>query len=54
MRWLSDPVKGVGDIVSAIAPKSALAKNLPNTNEDSFEYRRKQLNPHTSGKEKNK
>ena len=52
LRWLADPVKGVGDIVSAIAPKSALAKVLPNTNEDSFEYRKKQLNPHTSNKEK--
>ena len=52
LRWLADPIKGVGDIVSAIAPKSALAKDLPNTNEDVFEYRKKQLNPHTSGKEK--
>ena len=52
LRWLADPVKGVGDIVSAIAPNSALAKNLPNTNEDVFEYRKKQLNPYTSNKEK--
>ena len=52
LRWLADPIKGVGDIVSAIALKSALAKDLPNTNEDVFEYRKKQLNPHTSGKEK--
>jgi hypothetical protein len=52
LRWLADPVKGVGDIVSAIAPNSALAKNLPNTNEDVIEYRKKQLNPYTSNKEK--
>ena len=52
MRWLANPVKGVGDIVSAIAPNSALAKDLPNTNEDVFEYRKKQLSPYTSGKEK--
>ena len=43
LRWLSDPVKGVGDIVSAIAPKSALAKDLPNTNEDIFEHRKKTI-----------
>ncbi len=52
LRWLADPIKGAGDIVSAIAPKSALAKDLPNTNEDIFEHRKKQLNPHTSNKEK--
>ena len=52
LRWLADPVKGVGDIVSAIAPNSALAKDLPNTNEDVFEHRKKQLNPYTSNKEK--
>lgn len=52
LRWLEDPVKGVGDIVSAIAPNSALAKDLPNTNEDELEYRKKQLNPYTSNKEK--
>lgn len=52
LRWLANPVKGVGDIVSAIAPNSALAKDLPNTNEDVFEYRKKQLSPYTSGKEK--
>ncbi len=52
LRWLANPVKGVGDIVSAIAPNSALAKDLPNTNEDIFEYRKKQLSPYTSGKEK--
>jgi len=52
LRWLADPLKGVGDIVSAIAPNSTLAKDLPNTHEDVFEYRKKQLNPYTSGKEK--
>lgn len=52
LRWVADPVKGVGDIISAVAPKSALAQDLPNTSEDSFEYRKKQLNPYTSGKEK--
>lgn len=52
LRWLADPIKGVGDIVSAVAPKSALAKDLPNTNEDIFEYRKKQLNPYTSNSEK--
>ena len=52
LRWLADPVKGVGDIVSALAPNSALAKDLPNTNEDIFEYRKKQLSPYTSNKEK--
>ena len=52
LRWIADPVKGVGDIVSAIAPNSALAKDLPNTNEETFEYRKKQLNPHISSKEK--
>lgn len=52
LRWLADPVKGVGDIVSAIAPNSTLAKDLPNTNEDVFEHRKKQLNPYTSNKEK--
>lgn len=52
LRWLADPVKGVGDIVSAVAPNSALAKDLPNTNEETFEYRKKQLNPYTFNKEK--
>jgi hypothetical protein len=52
LRWLADPVKGVGDIISTIAPKSALAKELPNTNEDVFEYRKEQLNPYTSNNEK--
>ena len=52
LRWLADPVKGVGDIVSAIAPNSTLAKDLPNTNEDVFEYRKKQLDPYKSTKEK--
>lgn len=52
LRWLADPIKGVGDIVSAVAPKSTLAKNLPNTKKDAFEYRKKQLNPYTSNKEK--
>lgn len=52
LRWLADPVKGIGDVVSAIAPNSALAKDLPNTNEDTFEHRKKQLNPYTSNKEK--
>lgn len=52
LRWIADPVKGVGDIVSTIAPNSALAKDLPNTNEDILEYRKKQLNPYTSNKEK--
>lgn len=56
LRWLADPIKGVGDIVStvvsAVAPKSALAKDLPNTNEDVFEYRKKQLNPYTPNKER--
>lgn len=52
LRWLADPVKAVGDIVSALAPNSLLAKDLPNTNEDVFEYRKKQLDPYTSNKEK--
>lgn len=52
LRWLSDPVKGVGDIVSAIAPNSSLAKDLPNTHADTFEHRKKQLNPYTSNREK--
>ena len=52
LRWLADPIKVVGDIVSAVAPKSTLAKDLPNTNEDVFEYRKKQLNPYTPNKEK--
>ena len=52
LRWIANPVKGVGDIVSVFAPNSALAKDLPNTNEDIFEYRKKQLNPYTSNKEK--
>lgn len=52
LRWIADPIKGVGDIVTAIAPNSALAKDLPNTNEETFEHRKKQLNPYTSNKEK--
>ena len=52
LRWLADPIKVVGDIVSAVAPKSVLAKDLPNTNEDTFEYRKKQLNPYTANSEK--
>ena len=52
LRWLADPIKVVGDIVSSVAPKSLLAKDLPNTNEDAFEYRKKQLSPYTSDKEK--
>jgi hypothetical protein len=52
LRWFANPVKAVGDISSAVAPKSSLAKDLPNTNEDVFEYRKKQLNPYTSAKEK--
>lgn len=52
LRWMADPVKGVGDIVSAFAPNSPLAKDLPNTNEETFEYRKKRLNPYTSNKEK--
>ena len=52
LRWVADPVKGIGDVVSAIAPNSALAKALPNTNEETFEHRRKQLNPYISNKEK--
>lgn len=52
LRWIADPVKGVGDIVSTLLPNSALAKDLPNTNEDILEYRKKQLNPYTSKKEK--
>lgn len=52
LRWLADPVKGVGDIISAVAPNSALANDLPNTNEEIFEHRKKQLNPYTSKKEK--
>lgn len=52
LRWTANPVKGVGDIVSAIAPNSALAKDLPNTNAETFEYRKKRLNPYISNKEK--
>ena len=52
LRWIADPVKGIGDIVSAIAPNSALGKYLPNTNAETFEYRKKRLNPYTSNKEK--
>ena len=52
LRWIADPVKGIGDIVSAIAPNSALAKDLPNTHADTFEYRKKRLNPYISNKEK--
>ena len=52
LRLTANPVKGVGDIVSAIAPNSALAKDLPNTHAETFEYRKKQLNPYTSNKEK--
>lgn len=52
LRWIANPVKGVGDIVSAIAPNSALAKDLPNTNAETFEYRKKRLNPYIPNKEK--
>ena len=52
LRWLADPVKVVGDIVSSFAPNSPLAKDLPNTNAETFEYRKKQLNPYISNKEK--
>lgn len=52
LRWIADPVKVVGDLVSSVAPNSPLAKDLPNTNEETFEYRKKQLNPYISNKEK--
>ena len=52
LRWLADPIKGVGDVVSAIAPNSPLAKDLPNTNAETFEHRKKQLSPYISNKEK--
>jgi len=52
LRWAADPVKVVGDLVSSFAPNSPLAKDLPNTNAETFEYRKKQLNPYISNKEK--
>lgn len=52
LRWIADPVKGIGDIVSSVAPNSPLAKDLPNTNAETFEHRKKQLNPYISNKEK--
>ena len=52
LRWLADPPKVVGDLASALAPNSLLAKDLPNTNEETFEYRKKQLSPYISRSEK--
>lgn len=43
-RWLGSPLKAVGDITGA--------KNLPNTEQDIYEHRKKMMNPYTSDKEK--
>ena len=52
LRWTANPLKGVGDIVSFVAPNSALAKDLPNTDEDVLEHKKIQLSPYISRKEK--
>lgn len=40
-RWIGNPLKAVGDITSSVAPNSTLAKNLPNTEQDIYEHRKK-------------
>lgn len=52
LRYAANPLKGVGDFVNTYAPNSNIAKDLPTTNEDRFEYRKKQLSPYSSPKEK--
>ena len=52
LRYTANPLKFAGDLVNTVAPNSNLAKDLPNTNKERFEYRKKQLNPYTSNNEK--
>lgn len=48
LRYLANPLKITGDLAQTIAPKSALAKDLPNTSNDRYEYRKSQLKPNQS------
>lgn len=48
LRYTANPLKMAGDVVSAVAPKSAVAKTLPNTNQDRQDSRAVQLNPGVS------
>lgn len=43
LRYTANPVKLVGDVASAVAPKSAVAKTLPNTREDILEFRKRRM-----------
>ena len=52
LRWANSPSKMAGDLINSIMPKSALAKELPNTNKDVFEYRKEILDPNKTFTEK--
>lgn len=45
LRYLSNPLKLVGDLTNTFAPNSPLNSILPNTEEDRYNYRKETLNP---------
>ena len=52
LRWLANPMSGIGDIISTFAPGSDLAKVFPNSSAAELEDRKFMFNPNISTTDK--